>query len=303
MVPEFENVAFAMKPGDVSDVVKTQFGFHIIKLVDKKGGTTRSLDDVRAQITEQLKFRRAQEAVEAQARTLEGKIKRPADFEQVAKGSGYTVQESGFFTREEPIPGIGAAPAVAQAAFQLKDGEVSRAINSARGPVIVTVTGKRDPYVPPLDEVKDKVKNDVIQERAKELSRQRANEIAATLRSAKDFTAAAKAQGLEPKNTELIARDSAIPDVGVSPEIDKVAFSLPVGGVSEPITAGTGTVIIRVADRHEVTPEEFRQGRDAFREQLLSERRGQFFGAYMNKVKQKMTIEVNDEVLRRVVGT
>ena len=303
MVPEFENVAFSMAPGQVSDVVKTQFGFHIIKLVDKKGGTTRSLDDVRAQITEQLKFRRAQEAVEAQARTLEGKIKRPVDFEQVAKGSGYAVQESGFFTREEPIPGIGAAPAVAQAAFQLKDGEVSRAVNSARGPVILTVTGKRDPYVPPLDEVKDKVKNDVTQERAKELSRQRANEIAATLRSAKDFTAAAKAQGLEAKSTELVARDSAIPDVGVSPEIDKVAFSLPVGGVSEPIAAGTGAVILRVADRDDVTPEEFRQGRDAFREQLLSERRGQFFGAYMNKVKQKMSIEVNDEVLRQVVGT
>jgi len=303
MVPEFENVAFSMQPGQVSDLVKTQFGFHIIKLVDKKGGTTRSLDDVRAQITEQLKFRRAQEAVEAQARALEGKIKRPSDFEQVAKGSGYTVQESGFFARDEPIPGIGAAPGVAQAAFQLKDGEVSRAVNSARGPVIVTVTGKKDPYVPPLDEVKEKVKNDVIQERAKELSRQRANEIAATLRSAKDFAAAAKAQGLEPKHTELIARDSAIPDVGVSPEIDKVAFSLPVGGVSEPITAGTGTVILRVADRDEVTPEEFRQGRDAFREQLLSERRGQFFGAYMNKVKQKMAIQVNDEVLRRVVGT
>src|SRR5207244_6115861 len=137
--------------------------------------------------------------------------------------------------------------------------EVSRAINSARGPVIVTVTGKRDPYVPPLDEVKDKVKNDVIQERAKELSRQRANEIATTLRSAKDFTAAAKAQGLEPKNTELIARDSAIPDVGVSPEIDKVAFSLPVGGVSEPITAGTGTVNLRVARRDQLTATDSRR--------------------------------------------
>jgi len=180
---------------------------------------------------------------------------------------------------------------------------VSQAVNSARGPVIVTVTGKKDPYVPSLDEVKDKVKNDVIQERAKELSRQRANEIAATLRSAKDFDAAAKAQGLAPKSTELIARESAIPDVGVSAEIDKVAFSLPVGGVSEPIAAGTGTVILRVADRDDVTPEEFRQGRDAFREQLLSERRGQFFAAYMNKVKQKMSIKVNNDVLRQVVGT
>jgi peptidyl-prolyl cis-trans isomerase SurA len=100
-----------------------------------------------------------------------------------------------------------------------------------------------------------------------------------------------------------VSRQSALPDIGVSPEVDKVAFSLPQGGVSEPIVTGNGTVIVRVAERDEVTPEEMKDGVPAFREQLLSERRGRFFAAYMTKAKQKMSIEVNDEVLRRVVGT
>jgi high-affinity K+ transport system ATPase subunit B len=154
-----------------------------------------------------------------------------------------------------------------------------------------------------LDEVKDKVREDAIRQKATELSRQRAAQIAAKLRSAKDFKAAAKAEGLEAKDTELIARESAIPDVGVSAEVDAVAFSLPVNGVSEPIVTTNGTAIVRVVERDEVTPDELKQGRDAFREQLLSERRNRFFSAYMTKAKQKMTIEVNDEVLRLVVGT
>ena len=302
MVPEFETAAFGMEPGQISDLVKTQYGFHIIKVMDKKPATTRSLEEVRAQITDQLAFQKAQQAVTAQARTLDEKIDDASDLESVAKENGLTVQESGFFTREEPIPGLGGSPQVAAQAFQLKDGEVSNALNSPRGPVFITVTGKQDPYVPKLEDVKDKVREDAIRARATELSRQRGAEIAAKLRSAKDFAAAAKAEGLEAKATELIARNSALPDVGVSPEVDKVAFALPVGGVSEPIVTGTGTVVVRVAERDEVTPEEVSTGKEAFRGQMLAERRGRFFTAYMTKAKQKMKIEIDDDVLRRVVG-
>ncbi len=302
MVPEFENAAFGMQPGQISDLVKTQYGFHIIKVVDKKPGTTRSLDEVRQQITDQLQSQKAQQAVQAQARTADEQIDDPSDLDRVAKANGYAVQESGLFAREDPIPGLGVAPAVSQEAFQLKDGAVSSALASPRGPVFITVTGKSDPYVPKLEEVNAKVREDAVRARATELSRQRAAEIAAALRSAKNFAAAAKAQGLEAKDTDLVARGAALPDIGTSPEIDKVAFTLPVGAVSAPIVTGNGTVIVRVAERDEVTDDEFTQGREAFRAQLLSERQGRFFSARMTKANQRMTIEINDAVLKRVVG-
>jgi peptidyl-prolyl cis-trans isomerase D len=303
MVPEFENAAFGMQPGQISDLVKTQYGFHIIKVVDKKPGTTRSLDEVRQQITEQLQSQKAQQALQAQARAADEQIDDPSDLDRVAKANAYTVQESNLFAREDPISGLGVAPAVAQQAFQLKDGEVSSAITSPRGSVFITVTGKSDPYVPKLDEVQAKVRDDAIRARATELSRQRAAEIAATLRSAKNFAGAAKTQGLEAKDTDLIARGSALPDIGTSPEIDKVVFTLPVGAVSDPIVTGNGTVIARVAERDEVTDDEYNQGRDAFRTQLLSERQGRFFSSWMTKAKQRMTIEINENVLKRVIGT
>ena len=300
MVPEFETAAFTLQPGQVSDLVKSQFGFHIIKVVDKKPATTRSIEEVKPQIEDQLKFELTDRQIATRAVDLATKLTTPADLDSVAKAAGLQVVESGFFAREDPVPGLGASPQVTTAAFELKDNTVSAPIQSPRGTVFITVTGKRDPYVPMLDEVNDRVREDAIRVRATELSRQRAREIAAALKAAKDFAGAAKAQGLESKDTELVARSAALPDIGVSPEVDKVAFSLPAGGVSDPISTNDGTVIIRVAERDEVTPEELKQGKEAFREQLLNERRNLFYSAYMTKAKEKMNIQINNEVVTRV---
>ncbi len=300
MVPEFETAAFAMQPGQVSDLVKSQFGFHIIKVTDKKPAATRPLAEVRPQIEDQLKNERTEQQMAAQARDLAAKLKTPADLESAGKAAGIAVVESGFFAKEDPIPGLGPAPQIATTAFDLADNTVSGPLMSSRGTVFIAVSGKRDPYVPNLDEVKDRVREDVIRQRATELSRQRAGEIAAALKSAKDFAAAAKAQGLESKDTELIARNSAIPDVGINPEVDKVAFSLPQGGVSDPITTNDATVILRVAERDDVTPDELRNGKEAFREQLLNERRNLFYSSYMTKAKEKMNIQINEDVVAQV---
>ena len=302
MVPEFEQAAFSMQPGQISDLVKSQFGFHIIKVVDKKAAATRTLDEVRTQIQDTLTAQRVDQQIADRTRDLDARIKKPSDLDTVGKEAGMVVSETGFFARDEPVPGIGPTPEVTNQAFQLKDGEVSRGLSSPRGPMYITVTGRREPYVPNLDEVKDRVREDVIKARATELSKQRAGEIAAALRSAKDFAAAAKAQGLEAKDTQLITRGSPIPDVGVSPDIDKVAFTLPNGGVSDPISTPTGTVIVRIAERQEVTPDAFRTGKETFRTQLLAERRAQFFESYMTKAKQAMKIQVNADVAKRIVG-
>jgi len=302
MVPEFDQTVFAMQPGQISDLVKTQYGYHIIKLVDKKTATTRSLQEVRQQIVDQLSYERAQAQAADLAQTIEKQISKPADLDRVAKAQGIVIQESGFFARDEPILGLGPAPEVANKVFEMKQGEVSGALRASRGFVFETLVARQDPYTPKLEEVKDRVRDVVVKEKARDVSKQKAAEIAAKLKAAPDFEKTAKAAGVEAKMTELISRDSPIPDLGTAPAVEEQAFSMTVGAVSDPIPTDNGTAVVKVLEKKEVTPDEWKNAKDRFREDLLTDRRNRFFSAYMVKAKQRMKIDVNRETLQKAIG-
>src|SRR5262245_25689997 len=302
MVPEFDAAVFAMQPGQISDLVKTQYGYHIIKLIDKKPATTRPLAEVRQQLNDQLAYQRAQAQAADLAQTLEKEVKSPGDLDKVGRARGLTVQESGFFARDEPILGLGPAPEAANKAFDMKPGDVAGPLRASRGFVFETLVAKQDPYVPKLDEVKERVRDEVIKQKARDLSTQKGAELAAKLKAAPDFEKAAKAAGFEAKTTELIARDAPIPDLGAAPAVEDAAFKLPVGAVSTAIATDNGTAVVKVLDKKEVTADEWSTAKDRFRDEQLTERRNRFFAAYMVKAKQKMKIDVNRESLQRVVG-
>jgi len=302
MVPEFDQVAFQMQPGQISDVVKTQYGYHIIKLTDKKAAATRPIDEVRQQLSDQLSYERAQTQAQQIATEIEKEIKKPADLDRVAKARGLNVLESGFFAREEPIMGLGPAPEAAARAFDMKQDEVAGPLRASRGVIFQTMTAKQDPYVPKVDEVKDRVRDEVLKQKARDVSKQKAAEIAAKLKGAPDFEKAAKAAGVEAKTTDLIAAGAPIPDLGVAPAVEEAAFKLPVGAVSDPIATDNGSAVIKVLEKKEVTADEWTSSKDRFREEMLTDRRNRFFTAYMGKAKQKMKIDVNREALQRAAS-
>src|SRR5262249_6714279 len=156
--------------------------------------------------------------------------------DKAAKSQGLTVQESGFFARDEPVLGLGPAPETSSRVFSMKTGDVAGPLRTARGYVFVTLVATQDPYVPKLEEVKERVGDEAVRVRARELAGKKAVDLAAKLKSAPgDFEKTAKAGGLEAKTTELITRDAPIPDLGAAPAVDDAAFKLAVGEVSDPI--------------------------------------------------------------------
>jgi peptidyl-prolyl cis-trans isomerase D len=301
MVPEFDKAAFSLPLGQLSDLVKTNYGYHIIKVIERRPATTKTLAEVRPQIEDQLKYEQAQTAAQKLADQVAGELKKPSDFDSVARARGLQAGESGLFVQGEPIAGIGMSPQVSQSAFELKEGEVSAPLRTPQGFAFVTVTGKQAPYVPKLDEVKTKVRDDVLKQKAIDAARQKASSIAATLKSG-DFEKTAKAAGVEPKTTEMITRGAPLGDAGVSPALEAVAFSLPAGAVSDPVVTENGAAIVKVLERKDTVADEFAKAKDSLRTEILNERKNKFFAAYMTKARQKMKVNINHQAIAEIVG-
>ncbi len=301
MAKPCSDAAFALKDGQTSDIVKSEFGFHIIKTTGRKAAGTQALADVRAQIEDQLKFEKAQAEAQSIADQAAKEIDDPSDLDKVAKARNLTVADSGLFSRDEPLTGLGYAPTVAASAFTLEQGKVSGQLRTNQGIAFIALTEIKPPAIPALADVKDRVRNDVIRIKAVDLAKAKAAAMAQTGQRG-SFAAAAKAAGAELKTTELIPRGTAYPEVGVNTAIDDAVFGLAKDGTSGPISTESAVVVAHVVERADVIAENLAREKPQTASQLMQQRRQEFFAAYMTKAKQKMKITFHEAAIKTVFG-
>ena len=122
--------------------------------------------------------------------------------------------------------------------------------------------------------------------------------VAAVVAAGATASAGKKSAGVEVKTTELITRGTALPEVGVNQAVEDVVFGLKAGETSGPISADNVVVVVRVKERQDVKPEELASGKGAVRDELIQQRKGEFFQAYMAKAREKMPPTVNVSALQ-----
>ena len=301
MVPEFEGAAFALEQGEISDPVQSVFGIHIIKATERTGGASQPLDAVRASIIDLLKQESATAQASALAQAMAAEITTAADLDTAARRRGLEPQESGFAAPGEPILGLGFSSAVSDQAFQLEQGQVAGPIQTPTGPAFVTVVAIQDPYVPPLDEVEARVRDDVIRRKAFVAAQERAAAVSAILQAAEDFTVTREVEGLEVNTGDFIARGEAVPGVGLNTAVEAAVFSLAAGETSTPVLTGNSAVIVHVLERQEATESDFEAVREMLRSEVTSQRQNQFFAAYMEQAKARITVDIDMNVFAQAV--
>jgi len=304
-VPEFEQAAFTLPVGSVSDLVKTQYGFHIIKVLDRQAARTQTLDEVFPQILGTLQEDQAQRAAEDLSGQISAEIRRSGrvSIDDLAKKFNLKLGQTPPLEANQPIPEVGNSPELAETVFRLRPGDDSSPIHTDKGYVVISVKEDQPAHPATLAEVRDRVLADYRHEKATDLAKARAEDLAKRAKSGEDLTKAAKALGLEAKTSDLFSRTGSVSDLGGAAQLGP-AFSLSVGQTSDAVSLGANWAVYKVLDRHDANPADMAKQQQDVQQQLLDARRTMAFEAFRksldNSMRQGGKLKLNAENLRRI---
>ncbi len=304
-VPEFEAAAFSLPKGSISDLVKTQYGFHIIQVIDRQMARTQTFDEVKASIQAKLQQDKAEQLADTQSEQIAEEIRRTGrePLTDLAKKFNLTTGEAKLVEANQPLPELGNSPALLDTIFHQRPGDLSAPIHTDRGYVILSVKDIQASHPATLAEVHDTVASDYRREKAVDLARTRSQDLAKRVKAGENFAAAAKALGFDVKTTEPISRTGSIPDAGSAKQFS-AAFSMPVGQAGDPVSVGTNWVVYRVAQHDPVNQDDFEKQKSKIEAQVLQEKRQTayelFRTALKTRLQQEGKLRVNQENLRRL---
>lgn len=304
MVAEFDSEAFSMSIGQISPPVKSQFGFHIIRLTDIRKPHFKSPDDIEVQskIKKELIEKKSQQEAENISKKISQLAKDKGGLSEAAKSCSLEAKKSEFFSQEEGIAEIPSSYQIAEKSFELKANQISSPIPLSNGFSIIKLLEKKDPYMPELSEVKELVEEDFKAEGSKRIALQKINSIKEKLSSAELLEQLAKENQLEVKSTDLFNREQYLPQLGRDPFLFKEAFSLKPHQISQVISLDKGYCLFRVAEKQEADRSEFLLQKDELKRQLLSEKQMEFLSGIIAHLREQKKININAELYNRLIS-
>lgn len=228
LVPEVESAAFALKPGEVSDIVSSPFGLHILKAEDVRAARQDALDEVKERIREGIAREKARQLARRKAEEFLWETKESGKMEGILlDGEAVPVASSGLLGPDDPLPDVGREPAVLQAAFGLQKGERSAVVKGDRGFYVLEVRERRGPEIPAFEAVREQVEAKYRDSASRDLAKEAAEQALEKLRGGEVLEQIAASFGKAVQETGFFSRLSGVvPRMGKSDEVAAKVFSL-----------------------------------------------------------------------------
>jgi len=302
MVPEFEKAAFSTPPGQISGAVKSDFGYHIIRVEDKHEARLKPLEEVKNQIQPLVAALKAHQQADSLASTVTTEAKSQG-LEAAAAKNHLDIVNSDWFARTDSLPGIGTSQEFGDAVFTTKEKSPPAEVGTNTGYVVFELTGVKPPVVPTYVDVRSQVESEYKAEQTNMLLYKKAQELSDRAHALKDLQRAAKELGAKVETSEkLLGPTDQLPNLGSMGGGAAVAFSMRPGEISSPIRAGrNNAAVLSVVERQEPTTAELEKSGDQIREQLLQQKRSEILQLYAEGLKQSLQkegkIKVNQQEL------
>jgi peptidyl-prolyl cis-trans isomerase D len=300
-VPEFEKAAFSLGKGQTSDLVKSSYGFHIIRVEDKQEAHLKTLAEVKNEIEEKVKQEKAVHATEAAANALLRQARTEGFDAAAAKGQTPITTE--FFSRTDALPGLAANPQFMDAVFNEAEKAPPDEVQIPQGYVVFQLLGIKPPATPTFEEVRAKVESEFKNERAGFLLHQKTQELSDRAKAGHDLKKTAQELGATVKTSDLVLPDGQVPDIGSMTSASAI-FSLNPGDISGPITANGNGVVAQLLEKQAPTDAEFAAKKDEIRQSLLEAKQNDLFGLFVTNLRKDMEkskrLKVNEEEMKNL---
>jgi peptidyl-prolyl cis-trans isomerase D len=288
-----------MNESQISEPLELEDGVSILKVSEIIPAVLLPVEEVENRIKTILKDSKAEEKVESQITQIQKTALKEKSLDVAAQKLGYKIKNTGPLELGESMDEIDPSGSFSQMLFNMKEKEISSPLNTYKGVGIAQLI-KTEPSRPAtFTEVEQKVKDDYLQQKKEQKAFDQALQIKQQ-NDNPDLKEVAENNDFEHKTAQNHKRDQYLSLIGENSEIDRLAFSLPLNQLSEPVKINGGAVLLRVNERNEVTQEDFDENFEQTRSDLLNNKQNKLFQSIYLKMREDAGVKTNYELFSRI---